>query len=207
MFNSGLHLNDVMNEAQRRSSNLTSGSSSESTDSDDESERVFKFYTVQGKSDRKTKSNDFAHKRFEGDFYSRGYSRYGDVDSESTVFKYAGIMGHNGRKKKTYSDSDTIGSSNRYNYRYFKDNFKIKAKSRNYHREDDSETMDAHGEKTRFQGEIRDTTSVNDERNGGTEKHSEEDGKNSERKEFSNESKRDGGKPLVARPIPGPEQE
>ncbi|CAH8850784.1 unnamed protein product [Trichobilharzia szidati] len=207
MFDSQMDLSEVMNEAQRRSSKLTSSDTSDSTSSDDDSDRIFKFYTAHGKSDRKTKSNDFAHKRFEGDFYSRGYSRYGDVDTESTTFKYAGIMRSNGRKRRTSSDRDTIGSSNRYNYKYFKDNFKIKAKSRNYQREDDSETMEAQGEKTRLQGEMQDSTSLNEEGTRSNEKVVENERKDVLIKEDSEDSEKNGGIPRFPTLIPNRNQE
>lgn len=77
---------------------------------------------------KKRQSNKAGGKRYEDLFFSRGYSIFGDIDSEASTLQYGDKFKKYGKRSRKYSDSiSTTGSSDRYSSSYIKDDFKIKA--------------------------------------------------------------------------------
>ncbi|CAH8566942.1 unnamed protein product [Schistosoma rodhaini] len=106
-----------------------------------------------GKYYKKRLSNKGTGKRYEGLFFSRGYSIYGDIDSETTTFQYGGKITKYGKRRRKYSDRDTIGSSDRYASSYIKDDFRIRAKTKKKYQRDYDGMSD-------MTGRVRQITSI-----------------------------------------------
>ncbi|CAH8563049.1 unnamed protein product [Schistosoma haematobium] len=125
-------LQDTIEKAQKEAMNVTSREESSSGSRRND----LSLSQSDGNYYKKRQSNKAGGKRYEGLFYSRGYSIFGDIDSETTTFQYGGKITKYGKRRRKYSDRDTIGSSDRYASSYIKDDFKIRAKSKKKYAKD-----------------------------------------------------------------------
>ncbi|CAH8556947.1 unnamed protein product [Schistosoma bovis] len=125
-------LMETIDRAQNEAMNVTSREESSSGSGRND----MKLIQSDGNYYKKRQSNKAGGKRYEGLFYSRGYSIFGDIDSETTTFQYGGKITKYGKRSRKYSDRDTIGSSDRYSSSYIKDDFKIRAKSKKKYAKD-----------------------------------------------------------------------
>ncbi|VDO95017.1 unnamed protein product [Schistosoma mattheei] len=125
-------LEDTIERAQKEAMNVTNRERSSSSNGRND----VKLIQSDGNYYKKRQSNKSGGKRYEGLFYSRGYSIFGDIDSETTTFQYGGKITKYGKRSRKYSDRDTIGSSDRYASSYIKDDFKIRAKSKKKYAKD-----------------------------------------------------------------------
>ncbi|CAH8554703.1 unnamed protein product [Schistosoma margrebowiei] len=162
-------LTDAIDKAQREAMNVTrrEGSSSSSRSDD------MKLSQSDGKYYKRRQSNKAGGKRYEGLFYSRGYSISGDIDSETTSFQYGGKITKYGKRSRKYSDRDTIGSSDRYASSYIKDDFKIRAKSKKKYAKDYNGMSEMTGRDMLFSG-IQNTNGNKRERKTDAERKSSE---------------------------------
>ncbi|CAH8553870.1 unnamed protein product [Schistosoma bovis] len=125
-------LEETIQRAQKEAMNVTNREESSSSNRRSD----MKLIQSDGNYYKKRQSNKAGGKRYEGLFYSRGYSIFGDIDSETTTFQYGGKITKYGKRSRKYSDRDTIGSSDRYASSYIKDDFKIRAKSKKKYAKD-----------------------------------------------------------------------
>ncbi|CAH8503992.1 unnamed protein product [Schistosoma turkestanicum] len=121
-------LDHMINSAEKQARNVTTSNDKEETMSR-HNKNDFETSRSSGKYFKRKRSRKQSGKRYEGVFYSRGHSIYGDIDSKTTTFHYGGKIKKYGRRHRTFSDKDTTGTSDRYASSYIKDDFKIRAKS------------------------------------------------------------------------------
>ncbi|VDO56630.1 unnamed protein product [Schistosoma margrebowiei] len=141
-------LMDTIDKAQMEAMNVTSNEESSSG----KKRNDFNLVQSDGKYYKRRQKNKAGGKRYEGLFYSRGYSISGDIDSETTTFQYGGKITKYGKRSRKYSDRDTIGSSDRYASSYIKDDFKIRAKSKKKYAKDYNGMSEMTGRDMQFSG-------------------------------------------------------
>ncbi|CAH8540991.1 unnamed protein product [Schistosoma intercalatum] len=151
-FFMGQSLQDTIDKAQSEAMNVTSREESSSGNRRND----LNLFQSDGNYYKRRQKNKAGGKRYEGLFYSRGYSISGDIDSETTTFQYGGKITKYGKRSRKYSNRDTIGSSDRYASSYIKDDFKIRAKSKKKYAKDYNGISEMTGRDMQFSG-IQDT--------------------------------------------------